>query len=65
MTLSPSTAAAADRGGAAEQTGYEMPLLVKISPDMSDEDVDAVADLALELGVSGIVATNTTLRRDS
>jgi dihydroorotate dehydrogenase len=39
------------------------PLLVKISPDLGDEDVDAVADLALELGLDGIVATNTTVRR--
>jgi dihydroorotate dehydrogenase len=42
-----------------------LPLLVKISPDLSDEDVDAVADLALELGLSGIVATNTTVRRET
>jgi dihydroorotate dehydrogenase len=40
------------------------PLLVKISPDLGDEDVDAVAELALELGLAGIVATNTTVRRD-
>jgi dihydroorotate dehydrogenase len=40
------------------------PLLVKISPDLSDDDIDAVADLALELGLAGIVATNTTVRRD-
>ena len=39
------------------------PLLVKIAPDLSDEDVDAVADLALDLGLAGIVATNTTLSR--
>ena len=45
--------------------GARLPLLVKISPDMSDEDVDAVADLALELGLSGIVATNTTVRRET
>ncbi len=42
----------------------DKPLLVKISPDLSDEDIDAVADMALELGLAGIVATNTTLRRD-
>jgi dihydroorotate dehydrogenase len=42
----------------------DVPLLVKIAPDLSDEDVDAVADLALELGLDGIVATNTTIRRD-
>ena len=38
-----------------------MPVLVKIAPDLSDDDVDAVADLALELGLAGIVATNTTI----
>ncbi|GAA4662025.1 quinone-dependent dihydroorotate dehydrogenase [Gordonia humi] len=40
------------------------PVLVKIAPDLSDEDVDAVADLAVELGLAGIVATNTTIGRD-
>ncbi|WP_352396634.1 quinone-dependent dihydroorotate dehydrogenase [Kineosporia sp. NBRC 101677] len=40
-----------------------VPLLVKIAPDLSDEDVDAVADLALELGLDGIIATNTTISR--
>lgn len=40
------------------------PLLVKIAPDLDDEDIDAVAGLALDLGLSGIVATNTTVRRD-
>lgn len=39
------------------------PLLVKIAPDLSDEDVDAVADLALELRLDGVVATNTTISR--
>lgn len=39
------------------------PALVKIAPDLSDEDVDAVADLAVELGLAGIVATNTTISR--
>ena len=42
----------------------DKPLLVKISPDMSDEDVDAAADLAVDLHLSGIIATNTTVRRD-
>lgn len=41
-----------------------VPVLVKIAPDLSDEDIDAVADLAAELGLAGIVATNTTIRRD-
>ena len=40
------------------------PVLVKIAPDLSDADVDAIADLAIELGLAGIVATNTTVSRD-
>lgn len=40
-----------------------VPVLVKIAPDLADEDVDAVADLAVELGLAGIVATNTTISR--
>lgn len=39
------------------------PVLVKIAPDLSDADVDAVADLAVEAGLAGIVATNTTVSR--
>ncbi|WP_296603633.1 quinone-dependent dihydroorotate dehydrogenase [Nocardioides sp.] len=39
------------------------PLLVKIAPDLSDEDVLAVADLALAIGLDGIIATNTTISR--
>jgi dihydroorotate dehydrogenase len=42
----------------------DVPVLVKIAPDLSDEDVDAVADLAVELGLAGIVATNTTISRE-
>ena len=40
-----------------------VPLLVKIAPDLVDDDVLAVADLALELGLDGISATNTTIAR--
>lgn len=39
------------------------PVLVKIAPDLSDDDVDAIADLAVDLGLAGIVATNTTVSR--
>jgi dihydroorotate dehydrogenase len=39
------------------------PLLVKIAPDLSDEEVTRVARLAVELGLDGISATNTTLAR--
>jgi dihydroorotate dehydrogenase len=41
-----------------------VPLLVKIAPDLSDADILAVADLAVDLRLDGIVATNTTIGRD-
>ncbi|MFG2499140.1 quinone-dependent dihydroorotate dehydrogenase [Streptomyces sp. NPDC048441] len=46
-------------------SGRRVPLLVKIAPDLADEDIDAVADLAVELGLDGIIATNTTIARES
>ena len=41
-----------------------VPLLVKIAPDLADKDVLEVADLAVELGLDGMIATNTTISRD-
>ncbi len=41
----------------------KVPLLVKIAPDLADADIDAIADLALELRLDGIIATNTTIAR--
>jgi dihydroorotate dehydrogenase len=40
-----------------------VPLLVKIAPDLADDDVRDVADLALDRGLDGIIATNTTISR--
>ncbi|GAA1085674.1 quinone-dependent dihydroorotate dehydrogenase [Nocardiopsis metallicus] len=51
------------RESLAEAGRPELPLLVKIAPDLADEDVDAVADLALAEGLDGIIATNTTISR--
>jgi len=42
---------------------YKTPLLVKIAPDLAEEDIDAVAELALQYELDGIVATNTTIAR--
>ena len=47
---------------AREELG-DTPLLVKISPDLDDEQIDAIAELALRLGLAGIVAVNTTIDR--
>jgi dihydroorotate dehydrogenase len=48
----------------AVRAATDRPVLVKIAPDLADEDVDAVADLAIETGIAGIIATNTTIARD-
>ncbi|MGH3335464.1 MAG: quinone-dependent dihydroorotate dehydrogenase [Nocardioides sp.] len=41
-----------------------VPLLVKVAPDLDDDDVLAVADLATAVGLDGVVATNTTIARE-
>jgi len=40
------------------------PVLVKISPDLSDAEVTKVAELVVDRGLDGIIATNTTLSRE-
>jgi dihydroorotate dehydrogenase len=40
-----------------------VPLLVKIAPDLADKDVLEVADLAVAVGLDGMIATNTTISR--
>jgi len=47
-----------------EEEGKQVPLAVKISPDMSDDELKMVADTLLKLNVDGIIATNTTLSRE-
>ncbi|MBM4257363.1 MAG: quinone-dependent dihydroorotate dehydrogenase [Deltaproteobacteria bacterium] len=41
------------------------PLLVKIAPDLTDDDIREVARVALAVGVDGLIATNTTITRPS
>jgi dihydroorotate dehydrogenase len=40
------------------------PVLVKIAPDLSNDEVEGIARLAVRLGLAGIIATNTTLSRE-
>ncbi|NNL57248.1 MAG: quinone-dependent dihydroorotate dehydrogenase [Pseudomonadales bacterium] len=47
----------------ADQTGCRRPLLVKLAPDMSDEDLLQVSDRLLHFGMDGVIATNTTIDR--
>ena len=41
------------------------PLLVKIAPDLSEAEIEAIVDIALRLNLDGIIATNTTIKREN
>jgi dihydroorotate dehydrogenase subfamily 2 len=41
--------------------GHAPPLLVKIAPDLADDEIDEIADFAVEAGLDGLVAVNTTV----
>ncbi len=47
------------------QRAQPMPLLVKLSPDLSREQLETIVDVIVELQVDGIIATNTTIGRDN
>ena len=47
----------------AARHGRRVPVLVKVAPDLSDEDIDAAARVLGDLGVDGVIATNTTVSR--
>ncbi len=41
------------------------PLVVKIAPDLNDEEITHIAKLLMEFNIDGVIATNTTISRDS
>ena len=47
-----------------ETWNVKLPILVKISPDLSEEELDDATGVVLDKGMDGIIATNTTLARD-
>ncbi|NJN75169.1 MAG: quinone-dependent dihydroorotate dehydrogenase [Synechococcaceae cyanobacterium RL_1_2] len=50
--------------GLTQVNGANKPLLLKIAPDLTDEDILAIVDLAMKEGLSGVIATNTTIKRE-
>ncbi|MBR5950658.1 MAG: quinone-dependent dihydroorotate dehydrogenase [Actinomycetaceae bacterium] len=54
----------ATRKGAEEAGAGNVPILVKIAPDLADEDIDAVAHMVVEEKLDGVVATNTTIKHE-
>lgn len=49
----------------AEASGRYVPVLVKIAPDLSDEEIADVAQRLQRAGIDGVIATNTTLSREA
>lgn len=47
-----------------ETWNTKRPILVKIAPDLSDEEMDDAMGVILDRGMDGIIATNTTLSRE-
>jgi len=45
------------------QHGKRVPVLVKVAPDLDDNDIDAAARVLADLEVDGVIATNTTVAR--
>ncbi|MEP6903824.1 MAG: quinone-dependent dihydroorotate dehydrogenase, partial [Actinomycetota bacterium] len=54
--------------GALQKRNLELsakPLLVKIAPDLSESEIEAIVDIAQRLKLAGIIATNTTVSREN
>jgi dihydroorotate dehydrogenase len=49
----------------ADTHGKYVPMAVKIAPDMAEDDIRKVAEVFVEQGIDGVIATNTTIARDA
>ncbi len=52
------------RDGLSDTGGRTVPVLVKLSPDIADEDLAAIVEQIVKHGVEGIIVSNTTLARE-
>lgn len=57
-------AIARERALITEGRAGRVPVLVKLAPDLSDEELDDAVGVILDTGMDGIIATNTTLSRE-
>ncbi|KJV27737.1 quinone-dependent dihydroorotate dehydrogenase [Luteibacter yeojuensis] len=49
----------------AGQHGQRKPMLLKIAPDLTEAELDAIAEVLLASGIDGVICTNTTVDRDT
>ena len=55
---------AARRAEFAHAQGRHVPVLVKLAPDLTDEELDEALDAVIRHGMDGVIIHNTTVRRD-
>jgi len=55
----------AKRAALAKRYARTKPLLVKVAPDLDDEQIAAIAAIATRHAVDGLIATNTTVAREA
>ncbi len=55
----------ARRGELAQQHGRQVPMFVKIAPDLDAAQIDVIAATLQRHAIDGVIATNTTLARDA
>lgn len=46
------------------KNGVSRPILLKIAPDLTNEQLDDIVDIVKETGIAGLIATNTTVVRE-
>jgi len=46
------------------KNGISRPILLKIAPDLTNEQLDDIVEIVRQTGIAGIIATNTTINRD-
>jgi dihydroorotate dehydrogenase len=47
------------------QQGKRKPMLLKIAPDLSEAELDAIAEVLLRTGIDGVICSNTTIEHES
>jgi dihydroorotate dehydrogenase len=52
------------RESLAERHGRRTPLVVKVAPDLTADEIQSIADAVRRHGIEGLIATNTSLSRD-
>ncbi len=55
----------AERERLADSHGRRVPMALKIAPDLDDAQINVIAELLVRHGIDAVIATNTTLGRES